>query len=189
MEEKTFDKEAWLHDLQESRQEAADYYLTAFNWRGSPIPERFDGPKYYPPDERWRIPAILDREAPGAGSRVQLETSIGDLRDFDVYGTFAFHLDGQQHTLTAYRMVPENPDYDYLFVPFRDATSGKQTYPAGRYLDIPRQESSDAYTLDFNTAYNPSCAYSPRYNCPYPPSQNHLKIVIEAGEKLPFDHL
>ena len=69
-------------------------------------------------------------------------------------------------------------------MPFKDSTTGKETYGAGRYLDIPRQDD-DNYIIDFNLAYNPTCAFSPRYNCPYPPPQNTLKIPIEAGEKSP----
>lgn len=183
----TFDKEAWQAELEEERASTTDYFLNQFSWRGAHIPEDFTGPRYYPPDDRWRVPAHLDREAPGTGQRVQLQTSVGDLRDMDVYGTFVFTIDGDEQRLTAYRSVPVHPDHDELFVPFRDATSGKETYGAGRYLDLPRQER-DNYILDFNKAYNPLCAYSPRYNCPYPPRQNHLKVAIEAGEKVPFEH-
>src|SRR2546421_1597758 len=103
-----FDKENWLRALEEARTEAADYYLNEFDWRGSPVPEGFEGPRYYPPNERWRVPARLDREAPGTGMRVQLQTSIGDLRDFDVYGTFVFVVDGEEQRLTAYSMVPSH---------------------------------------------------------------------------------
>jgi uncharacterized protein (DUF1684 family) len=179
-----FDREAWLRELEASRQEATDYFLNEFNWRGAPRPEGFDGPKYYPPDERWRVPARLDRGVPGTGQIVQLDTSIGDLRDFEVYGTFVFDWGGQELSLIALRAVLPDPDYDYLFVPFKDATSGKETYAGGRYMDVPRHDG-DMYILDFNTAYNPLCAYSPRYNCPYPPPQNRLPVAVEAGEKLP----
>jgi len=183
----TFDRDAWQAELESNREETRDYYLTQFNWRGAQRPEGFDGPRYFPASEEWRKSARLDREAPGTGMRIQLQTSIGDLRDFDVYGTFVFEHNGEQQRLTAYKMVPESPDYDVLFVPFKDATTGKQSYGAGRYLDVPRQDADD-YTLDFNTAYNPSCAYSPRYNCPYPPPQNTLKIAVEAGEMVPSEH-
>lgn len=178
-----FDKDAWLQALLQARAEARDYYLNEFNWRGAPVPAGFNGPSYFPPEEAWRKQARLDRDAPGTGVRVQLPTSIGDLREFDVEGTLVFDVEGVEHRLVAYRAVPENPEYDDLFVPFRDATSGKESYGAGRYLELPRHEGSDDYILDFNEAYNPSCAYSPRYNCPYPPTQNHLKIRVEAGER------
>lgn len=182
-----FDSAAWQAGIEADRVDTRDYYLTQFNWRGSHVPEGFDGPKWFPVNEVWRKEARLDRDAPGTGMRVQLQTSIGDLRDFDVYGTFIFEHQGAEQHLTAYRMVPEHPDYDELFVPFKDATTGKESYGAGRYLDVPRHDGSD-YILDFNLAYNPSCAYSPRYNCPYPPPQNTLKIRVEAGEMIPFEH-
>jgi hypothetical protein len=172
----TFDEATWRATLEAAREEAADYYLNSFNWRGSPIPEGFQGPLYFPPNPNWRVEAT--------GLRVQLPTSIGDLRDFDVYGTFRFTVEGQEHQLTAYRMVPEHPDYDELFLPFKDATTGHETYGAGRYLDVPRRDDN-RYILDFNQAYNPSCAYSPRYNCPYPPPHNTLPVRVEAGEKAP----
>jgi uncharacterized protein (DUF1684 family) len=180
----TFDSTAWRAELEAYREEVSDYYLTQFNWRGAPVPE---GSRYFPISERWRKDATLDRDAPGTGMRVQLQTSIGDLRDFDVYGVFVFDHAGEEQRLTAYRTLPEQPGYDELFVPFKDATTGKQSYGAGRYLDVPHHDGDD-YILDFNTAYNPSCAYSPRYNCPYPPPQNTLKIAVEAGEMVPFEH-
>lgn len=186
--ETQFDEKVWLYMLEQDREQTTDYYLNEFNWRGAPIPVDYSGPKYYLPNPRWRVDALLDCNAPGTGMRVQLLTSIGELRDFDAAGTFVFMVNGQEHHLTAYRAVPPLPDRDALFVPFRDATSGNETYGAGRYLDISQQESDDAYVLDFNTAYNPACAYSPRWNCPYPPPQNTLKIKVEAGERVPYRH-
>jgi uncharacterized protein len=183
----TFDESEWREELEAEREGTTHYFLTHFNWRGTPIPDDFSGPKYYPLDPKWRVSAHLDRDAPGTGTRVELATSIGDLREFDIYGTFHFTAEGLECALTAYRLVPENPEQDYLFVPFKDATSGHETYGAGRYLDIPRLDGTD-YTLDFNLAYNPLCAYSPRYNCPYPPPHNRLSVRVEAGEKVPFEH-
>jgi uncharacterized protein len=182
-----FNSAAWRAELEADREDAREYFLTQFNWRGSPVPEGFEGPRFFPISEEWRKEAKLDRDAPGTGMRVQLQTSVGDVRDFDVYGTFVFEHDGKEQRLTAYRMVPEHPHHDELFVPFKDASTGKQTYGAGRYLDVPRLDR-DNYILDFNTAYNPLCAYSPRYNCPYPPPQNTLKVAVEAGEMVPFEH-
>ena len=182
-----FDRESWLQELEETREESRDYYLNEFNWRGAREPAGFEGPRYYPPDERWRVKAHLDRNAPHTGQRVELQTSIGDIRELDTYGTFVFEVDGQEQRLTAFTMVPQHPDHDELFVPFRDATTGAETYGAGRYMDVPRIEGNE-YILDFNRAYNPLCAYSPRYNCPYPPPQNHLKVAIRAGEKTPVGH-
>ena len=69
-----------------------------------------------------------------------------------------------------------------LFVPFRDATSGKESYGAARYLDL-EDEPSGEYVLDFNLAYNPYCAYSDDYVCPFPPKENWLTAPVRAGEK------
>jgi uncharacterized protein (DUF1684 family) len=68
-------------------------------------------------------------------------------------------------------------------VPFRDATSGHDTYGAGRYLELPVHTGADTYLLDFNDAYNPLCAYSPYFSCPYPPAENQLPVPIRAGER------
>ena len=71
---------------------------------------------------------------------------------------------------------------DALEVYFTDATSGRESYRM-RYLGVAA--SDGGYVLDFNRAYNPACAYSPHYNCPIPPPENHLAVAIRAGEKLP----
>ena len=73
-------------------------------------------------------------------------------------------------------------------LPLRDATSGKETYGAARYLDI-EQRPTDEYVIDFNLAYNPYCAYSEDYVCPFPPRENWLSVPIRAGEKnFPLQH-
>jgi uncharacterized protein (DUF1684 family) len=70
-----------------------------------------------------------------------------------------------------------------VFVPFADATSGSETYGAGRYLDIEREDDG-TYTLDFNLAYHPSCVYDARFSCPLTPAENRLRVPIRAGERL-----
>jgi uncharacterized protein (DUF1684 family) len=69
-----------------------------------------------------------------------------------------------------------------LFIPFRDKTSGSETYSSGRYLDL-EESGGDEYELDFNKAYNPYCAYNMSYTCPVPPRENILPVMISAGEK------
>ena len=75
-------------------------------------------------------------------------------------------------------------DFSRLFVPFRDQTSGEETYPAGRYLDLD-VSTTGLYDLDFNRAYHPFCYFDETYDCPYPPPQNRLNTAVFAGEKLP----
>ena len=71
-----------------------------------------------------------------------------------------------------------------LFFPFLDETKGSESYEAGSYLDL-KPRSTGVYTIDFNYAYNPYCAYNQSYECPYPPPSNRLKVEIRAGEKAP----
>jgi uncharacterized protein (DUF1684 family) len=99
-------------------------------------------------------------------------------------GVLEFTLQGQPMSLGAF--VEEGQALEVLFVPFTDLTTGKDTYPAGRYLEI-RPTSTGFYNVDFNTAFNPTCAYNPSYECPYPPPSNRLKVAVLAGEKTPND--
>ncbi len=78
-------------------------------------------------------------------------------------------------------------DPAYLFVPFLDATSGTETYGAGRYLDL-EPEDDGTYALDFNLAYHPSCVYDVIFSCPLTPAENRLPDRIEAGERLGEGH-
>lgn len=183
--ETDFDEATWRVKLQSDRDDTTDHYLNKFDWRGTPVPECFQGPRYFPLAPRWRIEALLDTDAPGTDMPMQFGTSKGDLREAFVYGIFRFALDGGEHQLTACTFETDPPN-DYIFVPFKDATAGKETYGGGRYLDLVRHDS-DKYVLDFNEAYNPSCAYSPGWNCVRPPSQNNLDIRVEAGEMKPWE--
>jgi uncharacterized protein (DUF1684 family) len=70
-----------------------------------------------------------------------------------------------------------------LFLAFADATSGIETYGAGRYLDVKKVPAATSIELDFNLAYNPYCAYNENFSCPFPPKENVLKVAILAGEK------
>jgi len=86
------------------------------------------------------------------------------------------------------KMLDLSQDTNLLFVPFRDGTSGKETYGGGRYFDCEIPPIGNSILLDFNKAYNPYCAYNPRFSCVIPPEENRLKIKIEAGEKLFEEH-
>ena len=98
--------------------------------------------------------------------------STGTLRKYQLVGTLEFRLQGQPMTLGA--LVPAGEEIRDLFVPFTDLTTElKETYPSGRYLDVT-PTSSGIYSIDFNRAYNPYCAYNLAYECPYPPPSNRL---------------
>ena len=97
-------------------------------------------------------------------------------------GILRFDVGGEPRQLTAYTF--NEGAGESLFVPFLDATSGRETYGAGRYLDLEPEEDG-SYTLDFNLAYHPSCVYDAKYSCPLTPAENRLPVRIEAGERLP----
>jgi uncharacterized protein len=135
---------------------------------------------YYGVDPNYSVPAALRL----AEKRpvFEMPTSTGTLRKYQMVGAIEFVLHGQPMTLGAF--VEDGQPVTTLFVPFADTTTGTETYSAGRYLDL-HPNSTGLYTLDFNKAYNPYCAYNSTYECPFPPSSNRLKVPIRAGEKAP----
>lgn len=142
----------------------------------------FTGLSYYPPD-----PALVFRLPlePGTGEAFTLETSTGELRQMQVYGTVTLPFSPPK-VLTLYAQ-PGQTSPDSLFLPFRDAGSGSESYGAGRYLDVPvfTQGGQQRVSLDFNLAYHPYCAYGDGWTCPLPPAGNSLAMPIRAGERLP----
>jgi uncharacterized protein len=136
--------------------------------------------KYFPPDPEYAVPALLTP----ATERIVVEmvTSAGKIRKQERVGVLEFTLKGQSLTLGAY--VEEGASLNRLFVPFKDMTSGTETYAAGRYLELDRT-ASGVYTVDFNKAYNPFCYYNASFDCPYPPRDSLLRLPIRAGERLP----
>ena len=175
----------YVEAVLEFRAEKDDFFKLA---PGSPIPaddrDAFEGLPYYPVDPELRFEdRRLEPYAGDEPSDFQIPTSDGRLRPAHRAGTLAFELDGAPLRLTAYTF--DGADDEAVFVPFLDGTSGTETYGAGRYLDIDREEDG-TYSLDFNLAYHPSCVYDPRYSCPLTPAENRLPVRIEAGERLPL---
>lgn len=137
--------------------------------------------RYFAIDPSYRVPASL--RPPREEQIVEMATSTGQRRRMRITGTLEFNVKGKPLTLTA---LSDESDVQgrRLFVPFSDLTSGTETYAAGRYLDLERMPSG-VYDLDFNRAYHPFCYFDSRYDCPYPPRSNRLRIPIRAGERLP----
>jgi len=143
----------------------------------------FEGLDYFAYDSTLAFGLTLD---PALDRTVlRLATSTGEPRDYIRFGTLTFTLDGQRHRLTVFQPTGDGPasaqDLD-LFVPFADATNGRSTYAAGRYLDF-KPTADGRYVLDFNYAYNPYCVYNSQYSCPLPPPENRLTATIPAGER------
>jgi uncharacterized protein len=137
--------------------------------------------RYYPVNASFSVPASLklsnDRPV------FEMPTSTGTIRRMQLVGSLQFTLNGQPQSLGAF-VEEGTQEIESLFVPFADLTTGTETYPAGRYLDLS-PTTTGYYTIDFNRAYNPYCAYNSTYECPYPPPSNRLKIAVTAGEKAP----
>jgi uncharacterized protein (DUF1684 family) len=142
--------------------------------------QTFSGLKYYEPDLAFQY--ILQLQ-PADPERITLQTNTGDEQTYNRIGTVKFEVDGEPAEAAIY----QSTDDDDLFLPFRDTTSGKETYGAGRYLE-PVDLGNAEILVDFNLAYNPYCAYSPNYSCPLPPVENWLKVPIRAGEKKFKEH-
>ncbi len=136
----------------------------------------FAGLRYFDPDEAYRF--AVEVEPFSQPELVQMQTSTGDEATYERYGRVRFTAGGAEQTLTVFR----SPGQDHLFLPFRDATAGDETYGAGRYVEIVPSQSG-GLVLDFNYAYNPFCAYSPHWVCPIPPAENALPVPIRAGER------
>jgi uncharacterized protein (DUF1684 family) len=134
---------------------------------------------YFPPSIDYRVAAVLDPA--GEHPVITMPTSTGQLRQMVRVGRLEFTLKGRQLGLSAF-VEAGSRDLARLFVPFTDLTSGTETYPAGRYMDLDRTPTG-LYVVDFNRAYFPYCYYNPTYDCPYPPRENRLDVPIHAGER------
>lgn len=132
---------------------------------------------YFAPSEAYRIQAKF--QPIEDGEVFEMKTNTERLPEYKRYGLLKFTLGNEACQLTIYQNV-EQPDY--FFCPFKDLTNGEETYGAGRYLDFELKDLENP-VIDFNFCYNPYCAYNFNYSCPIPPTENHLKIAIEAGEK------
>lgn len=171
------------HDLLAFRAEIDDF----MRWHPqSPLTHEqahtFSGLNYYDPNPEMIVTAPV--ESFGADEPlIEMQTSTGAIQHYRRWGRVAFMVEGQEAIVTLYA----DPDGQALFLPFRDATNGAETYGAGRYLDSHRPGlrvvTGDQVEIDFNYAYNPYCAYNENFSCPLPPRDNWLTAPIRAGEK------
>ncbi len=149
----------------------------------SPLKEedkkRFKGLNYYPIDLKYAIVGFIEKyPLEPKPIYVILPTNREIGKKYVKFGRFKFKLDGKEYVLQIYRPLGGGE----LFLPFRDKTSEKETYPKGRYLFI--EPLPDGKVLvDFNRAYNPFCEYNDKFLCPFAPEENWLPFEIKAGEK------
>ena len=162
-----------MTELDDFRAQKDEFFATG----NSPLEPgaSFEGLTYFPESNALRFKVPLE---PSTGGELAVGTSDDQTRIYQRAGIVRFQINGTDTQLTLLHHIGD----DGYFVPFRDATSGTETYGAGRYLDLDL-EVDGMVSLDFNLAYNPYCAYSEAYSCPLPPQENWLTVPIEAGEK------
>ena len=186
MADADFTPEEYVLAIGEYRRQKDEVFASAPD---SPLPEdmlasEFTGLRYYPPDLAFRVEAELTEF--GNPEVVLLGSTGGDIRRQLRYATLDFGVMGERCRLIAFKDA-DDPSSRELFVPFKDATSGGETYGGGRYVetdDDPDLPSPRKVVLDFNLAYSPYCAYNIAYSCTLPPPENVLSVPIVAGELL-----
>jgi uncharacterized protein (DUF1684 family) len=137
----------------------------------------FEGLHYFPIDPSYRVEARLERLP--TPQEATLRTNRDEELTCRYIGDLKFELDHQEYSLRVFHAGEQvGPS---VFIPFRDATCGSESYGPGRYLILQLTED-DRYTLDFNMAFNPYCAYTDRFECGFPPAENDLPVPIRAGE-------
>src|SRR5436190_482393 len=137
----------------------------------------FRGTEFYPADLKWRIDGQFERYNPP--KPMPITNALGMETAESSPGAIKFTVEGQEYRLDA---VTEK-DEPRFFMIIADKTSGKETYPAGRYLYVDPPDASGHVIIDFNKAYSPPCAFTKFATCPLPPRQNRLPFAIPAGEK------
>ncbi len=169
--------------------EQDNHYL---NKKESPLTKKqrrkFKGHSFYPISMDYCVNAKFNRIE--LGDTVIMITSSNTQKVYTEYAILNFEIKGTPCKLTVYQSVKLSKikEYkDYLFIPFKDMTSGHDSYGGGRYLDILIPEG-DEVVLNFNLAYNPYCAYTEGYFCPIPPEKNKLNVEIRAGAMSPSNH-
>ena len=146
----------------------------------SPIEDKvkFSSLKYFEIDPAYKIVGKIDRMT--SGQTINIMMSGGDVEEYEAYGNVKFEINGVKCTLKIFKTPEGN-----LFLPFKDLTSNKETYGAGRYLDFGVNEvNGNQITIDFNKAYHPYCAYNQTFTCPVPPAENFINALVKVGERL-----
>jgi len=140
----------------------------------------FKGTEFYPLSDGYLVEAtFIPYEKP---KQVAIPTVIGSNAVMDSPGELEFTLNGQKMRIQA--VTEGTPE---LMLIIKDKTSGRSTYPAGRFIDTEAPKGGHV-VIDFNRAYNPPCAFTPYATCPLPPRQNVLPVAVEAGEKYSGHH-
>jgi uncharacterized protein len=175
------DQTAYINEINKHREGLETFMRTSPESPFAEDPSKFKGLKFFPADLKYKITASL---TPIENKKqILLATNDGKEQRYREYAYAEFDLTGFRNKLLLLEVIDPGPDQGKLFLAFGDGTSAESTYGAGRYLDIAKTQGANTITLDFNKAYNPYCAYSEKFSCPLPPTENLLTIPIQAGEK------
>jgi uncharacterized protein (DUF1684 family) len=165
-----------MNDLMEFRKMKDEFFASD---EQSPLTSKqkkgFKGLNYFPPNPALDLEVTV-HEFPDK-QQVEMQTTTGEIQQYERYGRFSFIVEDQPAELTIYYS-----DSGW-FLPYVDSLAGKETYPAGRYLE-PEALGNGRFRVDFNLGYNPYCAYNESWSCPLTPFENRLRVPIRAGEKL-----
>ena len=168
-----------MQTLKTFRADKDDFYARHHQSPLSPAQKRdFKGLDYFPENTALRLEVNVDISL--TSENITIDTTGGQPQTYQRFGRFKFPVDGQSAELTIFK------NQNGYFLPFVDNLAGKETYPAGRYLE-PEKLPNGKFSVDFNLAYNPYCAYNEQWSCPITPAENRLKVAVRAGEKI-FDH-
>ncbi|MEA5405537.1 DUF1684 domain-containing protein [Arcicella sp. DC2W] len=148
--------------------------------KDSPIEDKtnFKGLHYFEVNPVYKVVATLDKLT--SGQSIKIAMTGGETEEYEAFANLKFEIDGKKCALKVFKTPEGN-----LFLPFRDLTSNKETYGAGRYLDLKMEDIKDqSIEIDFNLCYQPYCAYNPSFTCPVPPAENFLNVALKVGEKM-----
>lgn len=146
--------------------------------------KNFKGLDFFPINNKYKVEAKLIK-TPDAPI-FKFPTTTDRIAVYEKYGDVLFTIEGKELKLAIYKDIDSSPEFaNNLFLPFLDKTNGKTSYGGGRFIDVltTDEQKNGTIIIDFNTAYNPYCAYSDRYSCPITPRDNYVDIAIEAGVK------
>jgi uncharacterized protein (DUF1684 family) len=171
-------REAYMDRIAQEREEKDRDMRIAEDSPFAPDSVEYKGLNYFPVDMAYKIKAKL--EVIPNKKIVTLPTSEGDQKQYLEFAYAIFDLHDKVNKLLILETVGGEFD-GMLFLAFGDATSAYETYGAGRYLELVKA-GERSITIDFNQAYNPYCAYTDGFSCPFPPKENLLEVPIRAGE-------
>jgi uncharacterized protein (DUF1684 family) len=172
----TATNDEYLTSIQDLRKQKDSFLKTD---KESPIKDKttFIGLKYFEINPNFKVIGKLDKFA--SDQTINISMTGGETEEYEAYGNVSFEIDGKKYSLKIFKTPEGN-----LFLPFKDLTSNKETYGAGRYLDFGVDDvKNNQIEIDFNKAYQPYCAYNESFTCPITPAENFLNLALKVGER------